>query len=129
MTTNGPGSYIYEAPWAPVSYHIPNDEDREGPQYVGFFYTSDVADCTRRLYWIQYIYRNKQDVRQDPVQYATFRKYLHTHKSHRNISQEQNIQQTYLIQNIIYNSLGNIKYIFKYLNIYYTQNTFITKLM
>jgi hypothetical protein len=33
-----------------VSYHIPDDEDRDGPRNVGFFYTSDAADCPRKLY-------------------------------------------------------------------------------
>jgi hypothetical protein len=28
-----------EAPWAPV-YHIPDDEDRDGPRNVGYFYSS-----------------------------------------------------------------------------------------
>jgi hypothetical protein len=29
-----------------------NDEDRDGPRNVGFFYSSDAADCLRRFYWI-----------------------------------------------------------------------------
>jgi hypothetical protein len=57
MMTNGLGSYIlvyiriysYEAPWSPVSYHIPDDEDRDGPRNVGFFQTSDAADTPRRF--------------------------------------------------------------------------------
>jgi hypothetical protein len=28
-----------------VSYHIPDDEDRDGPQNINLFYTSDMADC------------------------------------------------------------------------------------
>jgi hypothetical protein len=42
--------HIYEAPWALVSYHIPDDEDRDGTRNIGFFYTSDAADCPRRFY-------------------------------------------------------------------------------
>jgi hypothetical protein len=33
-------------------YHIPVDEDRDGPRNVGFFYISGADDCLRRLYWI-----------------------------------------------------------------------------
>jgi hypothetical protein len=36
--------------WTPVTNHIPDDEDRDGPRNVGFLYTSDAADCPRRLY-------------------------------------------------------------------------------
>jgi hypothetical protein len=50
MIMNGLESYIYEAQWALVSYHIPDDEDQDGPRNIGFFYTSDAADCPRRLY-------------------------------------------------------------------------------
>jgi hypothetical protein len=35
---------------APVSYHIPDDEDRDRPRNVGLFYTPDAADFPRRLY-------------------------------------------------------------------------------
>jgi hypothetical protein len=38
--------------WAPVTYHIADDEDRDGLQNVGLFYTYYVADCPRRLYLI-----------------------------------------------------------------------------
>jgi hypothetical protein len=31
-------------------HHIPDNEDQDGPQNIGFFYTSDVADCLRSLY-------------------------------------------------------------------------------
>jgi hypothetical protein len=30
-------------------------QDRDDPRNIGFFYTSDVADCPRRLYWISLI--------------------------------------------------------------------------
>jgi hypothetical protein len=33
-------------------YNIPDDEDRDGPRNVGFFYISDVADRPRRFYRI-----------------------------------------------------------------------------
>jgi hypothetical protein len=42
-----------EAPWAPVSYHIPDDEDRHGPRNVGFLYSSDAADSPRRFYFTE----------------------------------------------------------------------------
>jgi hypothetical protein len=31
MTENHLGRNIHEAPWAPVTYHIPDDEDQVGP--------------------------------------------------------------------------------------------------
>jgi hypothetical protein len=34
-----------------LRYHIPDDVGRDGPRNVGFFYSSDAADCTRRFYW------------------------------------------------------------------------------
>jgi hypothetical protein len=42
--------YIYEAQWAPITYHIPDDEERDGPRKVGFFYISHMADCLSSLY-------------------------------------------------------------------------------
>jgi hypothetical protein len=33
-------------------HHIPDDEDGDGPRNIGFFYSSDAADCPRRFYWI-----------------------------------------------------------------------------
>jgi hypothetical protein len=48
---NGLGSYIYEAPWAPVSHHIPDGEDGDGPRNVSFFYSSDAADCPEKIFF------------------------------------------------------------------------------
>jgi hypothetical protein len=35
-TANVAGRYMYKASWAPVTYWVPDDEDRDGTLNVGF---------------------------------------------------------------------------------------------
>jgi hypothetical protein len=43
-------SYFKKLSSGLLHHHIPDDEDRDGPRNVGFFYSSDEADRPRRFY-------------------------------------------------------------------------------
>jgi hypothetical protein len=43
--------YIYGTSWAPQTYQIQDDEDRDGSRNVGFIRPPDAAGCSWRLCW------------------------------------------------------------------------------
>jgi hypothetical protein len=51
--------------------HIPDDEDRDGPRNVGFFYSSEAADRPRR-----FLLNPVAEKVSDRTEYENFRKYV-----------------------------------------------------